>query len=330
MTINKETLAQMTPDQRSRLYKKWFGFDASDINLLRHANSDQWSPNLRSLVVKDLRSKGFNKLADEIEAKGDGRIPLKVLPVPEHFEQVEWRQKAGRAYILIDDSTKVGFSRPDSLKRAIATQTIEYGYIPRFGFAGLVEGVDFEYVKKGIKTKEEIFMGDKAFCRVVYGSPSLWAAPDGFTTQEKLESRLKKGLEEFIENCHQAYYEHIEDLRIRTYQVLGFSPTTNGLWTIEREIRAGKPLLPTRTKKEQVEWEMSQGGYNLDLYLKTPEEIAANKLAIANNKPIRMRQRVIKIVNSTEHYAGKHRHITPQDFALLWQEVGEYLVSYKN
>lgn len=293
----KETLiakiGAMEPEEKKRFLNKW----AKDFTLF------DTEGNVSHKV------KSFKKTPD-MEAWA-----LSKLPTPADFPSIEWRRVQGRPHILLDDCLKAGYSRPYNLKRAIASQTEESGFVGQLAVKPLIENLDFEYVGRG-RGKEEIYVSLRLFARVILGSPAKFSSPDGLRVEEKVSQALDRQTLEYEEYCSWCYYEHLERIRNNIFNIAGYCPAPNPFWTVEREIRSGKELVPQRTKGEQIEWELNHRQADLSLgYLGTPDAIAANKRAIAANKMTRMRSRVMKQTGT---------FISQNKFAELWQEVKVY------
>lgn len=212
------------------------------------------------------------------------------------FPNCTHRKEQGRPYILIDDHRFFGFSRTADLRRAILSQTKEAGFVPKGYFACLIQGRDFDFVEKGRNGKIEVWVTPKTLARICYGKKSPFESKTGLTRDQEFELKQKAEYDAYKEVVEFRAYLSIERFRQGIIDILGFCPgfnNQNSFWTLEREIKAGKPACPWHyDRAERVEADFKRWG----IPIPTPDEIAQFKAKIKANKPIRMKQRLAKIL----------------------------------
>jgi hypothetical protein len=183
------------------------------------------------------------------------------------FPQSQARRDRNAPHIHLNEERKMGFSSPSNLRRAIRNQTEDYGFIPKSGFRGLEECVDFEFVSigNGKSAKTEIWVSTLAFIRLQVVTPSMIGAKVAFL--DDIKSEASRILREF---------------EVKSTQI------------VERQVQGRCDRISQHERKrEDNDWFASRG-----LSVPTDEELRLQQVRADQNKILRMKQRFAKIMRS--------------------------------
>ena len=181
------------------------------------------------------------------------------------FPQSQARRDRNAPHIHLNEERKMGFSSPSNLRRAIRNQTEDYGFIPKSGFRGLEECVDFEFVSigNGKSAKTEIWVSTLAFIRLAAITPSM--------------IKGQQAIAEIVTTESQAVNQ---EFGISTTQI------------IERQVQERCDRISQHERKrEDNDWFASRG-----LSFPTDEELRLQQVRADQNKILRMKQRFAKMM----------------------------------
>jgi len=203
-------------------------------------------------------------LQKHIQQKLVEPIKLEYLSVND-FPQSQARRDRNAPHIHLNSAKKLGFSSSSNLRRAIRNQTEDYGFIPKSGFRGLIECVDFEFVSigNGKSAKTEIWVGTLAFIRLQVVTPSM--------------IKGQQAIAEIVTTESQAVNQ---EFGISTTQI------------IERQVQERCDRISQHERKrEDNDWFASRG-----LSFPTDEELRLQQVRADQNKILRMKQRFAKMM----------------------------------
>ena len=203
-------------------------------------------------------------LQKHIQQKLVEPIKLEYLSVND-FPQSQARRDRNAPHIHLNSAKKLGFSSSSNLRRAIRNQTEDYGFIPKSGFRGLEECVDFEFVSigNGKAAQTEIWVSTLAFIRLQVVTPSMIGAKVAFL--DDIKSEASRILREF---------------EVKSTQI------------VERQVQGRCDRVSQHERKrEDNDWFASRG-----LSFPTDEELRLQQVRADQNKILRMKQRFAKMM----------------------------------
>lgn len=218
---------------------------------------------VRKELQENLPQKG--RIALELKRESTGAKIIVDDPSPESFPRSDSRRDRGVPHILIDDPAKIEFSNLKTVRRAIRMQTAEFGFIPRVGMRGLEEGVDFEFVAIGAgkNSRTEVWVNEVCLLRLHIVTPAMIKTELDFEESLRQESAI-------------AAKEHASSMD--NSLEIGVAHRLN-------QVTQHLPIV------EDDAWFRARG-----LYVPSKQELEAQQRQADLNKPIRMKQRLDKIL----------------------------------